>query len=164
MAVLALLGGACFADSQPKGVVKVDPIAAVTVQAGQRSPVTITIHIKAGYHIGANTSAARDLVTTHLEFNLPKGVTIGNIRYPAGKLTSFPFAPATKLSVYSGDVVVKAMVIANAGAVPSTRAVHAALIYQACDKNAAYAPKKLAVNFNVKITGVVGRGGGGRRK
>ena len=77
---------------------------------------------------------------------------IGRMQYPAGQLTSFPFDPSQKLSVYSGDLTVKALVSTPVNASAGMHTVHGELRYQACDNNACYPPKKLPIEFNVNIT------------
>jgi hypothetical protein len=102
---------------------------------------------------------AEELIPTQLHFTLPGEIVIGKVEYPAGVLMSFPFDPTQKLSVYSGDIVIRAMVIAPQEAQPGPLTVHGELKYQACDNNACYPPKKLPISFNVRI----GAGGGRRR-
>jgi hypothetical protein len=64
---------------------------------------------------------------------------------------SFPFDPSTKLSVYSGDFIVRGVVVAPSVASAGTYTIHGELKYQACDNNACYPPKKLPFTFNVKV-------------
>src|SRR5262249_24290024 len=67
-------------------------------------------------------------------------------------LTSFAFDPTQKLSVYSGDMVVKAVIIPQRAAPTGTYTVHGEFKYQACDNNACYPPKKLPVQFDLKVS------------
>ena len=64
---------------------------------------------------------------------------------------SFPFDPSTKLSVYSGDLAIKGVVLAPGQASAGTYTIHGELKYQACDNNACYPPKKLPFTFDVKV-------------
>ena len=68
------------------------------------------------------------------------------------KTRPFPSLPNEKLSVYSGDFTVYVILKAppflhRVVSFP----VGGELYYQACDKNACYPPKKLAVDFNVTV-------------
>ena len=67
---------------------------------------------------------------------------------------SFAFDPNQKLSVYSGDFSVKAVVVAPPSANTGSYTVHADLKYQACDNNACYPPKTVPLAFDVKVGSV----------
>jgi DsbC/DsbD-like thiol-disulfide interchange protein len=146
--------------SQGRSFVSFMPVDTVTVSAGHKTPVAFTFRVEKGYHINSNKPLAEELIPTQLHFTLPGEIVIGKVEYPAGVLMSFPFDPTQKLSVYSGDVVIHAVVLAPQGAQPGPLTVHGELKYQACDNNACYPPKKLPITFNVKI----GAGGSGRSK
>jgi len=131
--------------------VDVDPIPAVTVKAGQTAPVVFTFHILPGFHVNSNKPITPELIPTQLSFSLPGELVIAKLLYPAGQLTGFPFDPSEKLSVYSGTVTVKGTVIAEPKASVGPYTVHGELKYQACDNNACYPPKKLPIEFIVKV-------------
>lgn len=133
-----------------------EPLSTVIVHPGHNTPVQFTFHVKPGFHINSNKPMTEELIPTVLSFSLPEDLVVGRLQYPAGTLTSFPFDPTQKLSVYSGDFVVKGVLIAQPKALAGPYTVHAELKYQACDNNACYPPKKLPIAFNVKI------GSGGR--
>ena len=137
--------------SKGRTFVTVDPLDTVTVKAGQNLPVAFTVHVQKGYHINSNKPTTPELIPTQLGFSPPMDLVIAKVQYPAGLLTSFPFDPQEKLSVYSGDVVIKAVVIAQTKAAIGTYTVHGELKYQACDNNSCYPPKKVPVQFDVKI-------------
>jgi len=164
--VYSLLGGAQIQAQQalaqepaaPKPRVFVDFVAAnnIVVSPGHSAPVQFTFHVQDPYHINSSQPLTEELIPTQLHFSLPPEVAFGKLQYPAGKLMSFPFDPSTKLSVYSGDFVIKGVVLAPGQASSGTYTVHGELKYQACDNNACYPPKKLPFAFNVKV------GSGGR--
>ena len=153
IAVTALLCVLMSAQTSAPERVTADPIAPVTVKQGGSTPITFTFHIANGYHVNSSKPATAELIPTQLGFVLPGDLVIAKLQYPAGQLISFPFDPTEKLSVYSGDVKIKGMVVAptHAGVGPYT--VHGELKYQACDDNACYPPKKLPVDFNVTVAG-----------
>ncbi len=134
-----------------RSFVTFEPVDTVVVKSKKPAPVEFTFHIQQGYHINSNQPSTPELIPTQLHFSLPGDLVIGKVQYPACVLTSFPFDPAEKLSVYSGDLVIKAVVIAEAGFAPGAHTVHGELRYQACDNNACYPPKKLPVDFEVKV-------------
>jgi hypothetical protein len=154
---LLFSGAALFAQQddlsiKSRSFVSVDPVSTVAVTPGRSTPVRFTFHVLPPYHINSSKPLAEELIPTQLHFSLPgNDIVIGKIQYPAGVLKSFPFDPTTKLSVYSGDVVVRGLVVATASGSTGTYTVHGELKYQACDNNACYPPKKLPFTFNVKV-------------
>src|SRR5262245_54366688 len=123
----------------------------VVVSPGKSTPIQFRFRVQNPYHINSAKPLAEELIPTQIHFSLPGEVAIGRIEYPAGKLMSFPFDPSTKLSVFSGDVVIRGMVVAPVSAATGTYTIHGELKYQACDNNACYPPKKLPFTFNVKV-------------
>ena len=83
--------------------------------------------------------------------DLPTDIVLGKIQYPEGKDLTFPFSPDEKLNVYSGDFTVTMNVRPLHTVQPGKYAIHGELKYQACDNAACYPPKKLPVNFDVKV-------------
>ncbi|HEY2498511.1 MAG TPA: protein-disulfide reductase DsbD domain-containing protein [Candidatus Angelobacter sp.] len=151
-----LLSGALLHAQEslaPQGRVFVDFVSASNpvVSPGHSAPVQFTFHVEDPYHINSSQPLVPELIPTQIHFSLPGEVAIGRMQYPAGKLMSFPFDPSTKLSVYSGDLVIRGMVVAPAAASAGTYTIHGELKYQACDNNACYPPKKLPFTFNVNV-------------
>jgi Disulphide bond corrector protein DsbC len=73
-------------------------------------------------------------------------VKVGKVQYPAGTKYAFDFAPNEKLSVYTGDFVVKVSVTAaHAG----SYMLGALLDYQACDNLKCYPVKTLQITVMV---------------
>ncbi|HVS74432.1 MAG TPA: protein-disulfide reductase DsbD domain-containing protein [Candidatus Acidoferrales bacterium] len=138
-------------SSQGRTYVEFEPLQTVTVKPGHSTPVEFTFHVKSGYHINSNRPTTPELIPTQLGFSPPPELVIAKVQYPAGQLTSFPFDPTQKLSVYSGDVIIKAVIIPQSKAAPGDYTVHGEFKYQACDNNACYPPKKLPVEFDVKV-------------
>lgn len=137
----------------PQGRTFVNFVSAskVVVAPGKSTPVQFTFRVQNPYHINSSKPLAEELIPTQIHFSLPGEVALGRIEYPAGKLMAFPFDPSTKLSVYSGDVVIHGMVVAPLAASTGTYTIHGELKYQACDNNACYPPKKLPFTFNVTV-------------
>jgi hypothetical protein len=137
----------------PKPRTFVDFVAAnnIVVSPGHSAPVQFTFHVQDPYHINSSQPLTEELIPTQLHFSLPPEVAFGKLQYPAGKLMNFPFDPSTKLSVYSGDIMIKGVVLAPGQASSGIYTIHGELKYQACDNNACYPPKKLPFTFNVKV-------------
>lgn len=149
--LLAALAGA-YGQNQTRSYVDFEPLNTVTVAPGKGAALELTFHIKSGYHINSSKPLLPELIPTSLGFTLPPNLVIAKVQYPTGQLTSFPFDPSEKLSVYSGDVIIKAALISQANAAPGTYTVHGEFKYQACDNNACYPPKKLPVQFDVQVS------------
>lgn len=156
----ALICGTLFAQegsSASRSYVQADPLDTVTVQQGKTVPLQFTFHVRAGYHINSSQPTEPELIPASLGFMPPPDLVIAKVQYPAGVLTSFPFDPTQKLSVYTGDVVVKAVMITQPHAPLGTYTVHGEFKYQACDNNACYPPKKLPVQFDVTVNKGTGK-------
>jgi hypothetical protein len=149
---LVLYGGTVRAqETQGRQLVDADPVNALTVVVGHSVPAQFTFHIKPGYHINSRVPATPELIPTQLTFSPPEDLVIAKVQYPAGVLTSFPFDPTEKLSVYSGAITIRAAVLTQPKAGAGRYTVHAELKYQACDNNACYPPKRLPIAFDVRI-------------
>ena len=152
--MLALLqGGMSLQNSTPSspGRVQFDPVETPVVRAGASVPVDFTFHIQPGFHVNSNQPGSPELRATELRLSPPTDLIIAKLRYPAGEWTAFPFDPENKLSVYSGTVTINALLMAQSAASPGSYTVHGDLTYQACDNRACYPPKKLPIEFNVKV-------------
>lgn len=154
--LLAILFG-CTVKAQessaPQGRTFVNFVSAsnAVVSPGHSAPVQFAFRVQDPYHINSSKPLAEELIPTQLHFSLPGEIAVGKMQYPAGKLMSFPFDPSTKLSVYSGDFVIRGLIMAPTKAATGTYTIHGELKYQACDNNACYPPKKLPFTFNVKV-------------
>jgi hypothetical protein len=127
------------------------PTPLAIVQRGSAHPVELHFRVGKGFHVNSNTPTEEFLIPTVLTLEAPTDIIIGRVTYPAGELASFPFAPDQKLSVYAGEFTLSVLVRPLASVLPSDYAVRGILRYQACDNAACYPPKKLAVEFNVKV-------------
>ena len=149
--VLLLCGAIRAQEGDAAAKVSVESVETMTVKTGQGTPLQLTFHVKPGFHINSHQPTEPELIPTEIKFFPPEDLIVAKIQYPAGVLTSFPFDPSTKLSVYSGNVIIKGTLIPQSKATPGTYTVHGELRYQACDNNSCYPPKKLPVQFDVKI-------------
>ncbi len=123
----------------------------IVVAAGRPAKVTLEFQVAPSYHINSNKPTTELLVPTELRLSPPTDIAIGQLKYPAGTDTSFDFAPGETLNVYAGKFVITAVVGATKIATPGTYRVHGTLKYQACNNRACYPPKRLPVDFDVKV-------------
>jgi len=110
-------------------------------------PTTVALHFRVapGMHINSHTPKDEFLIPTILSIPEGTGVRLDEATYPAGEVITLPLAPKEKLSVYSGEFVILARLIAASG----DHLVEAKLRYQACDNNACMPPRTLTVAVDV---------------
>lgn len=150
--VLAILlaGTAAFAQSGPP-TVSYDAPAPVMVAPGRISHVTLVFRVGEGFHINSHKPLDELLLPTVVKLDPPTDIMIAKIEYPQGEMLSFPFSPESKLSVYSGEFRVTAMVRPSAAMPHGTFRVHGDLRFQACNNRQCFPPKKIPVQFDVKV-------------
>jgi hypothetical protein len=161
-AALALLASLALAQAPGKKgpSVSLASIEPVTVTRGSAGPVSLHFRVASGFHINSNTPRSEFLIPTALRMDAPTDIAITKLSYPEGKDMSFPFAPDEKLNVYSGDFTVTLAIRPLHTVMPGKYAIHGELKYQACDNAACYPPKKLPVDFDVKVLKNPTTGGG----
>jgi len=123
----------------------------IPVTRGKTASVQLRFRIGWGFHINSNKPKSEFLIPTVLKLDAPTDIVIGRVTYPPGQEMSFAFAPNDKLSVYSGEFPVSVSVRPLASVVPGKYMIRGQLRYQACDNAACYPPKKLPVEFEVKV-------------
>ncbi|HYK35983.1 protein-disulfide reductase DsbD domain-containing protein [Alloacidobacterium sp.] len=117
----------------------------VTLPAGKPSIVELHFRVNDGLHINSHTPREKSLIPTQLMVEEPTGVNVASIDFPAGADYSPAFSPSDKLSVYTGEFILRAHVTAQRG----DHLVQAALRYQACDAHSCYPPKTAPVAVSV---------------
>ena len=117
----------------------------VTVTAGKASEVALHFRIAQGLHINSHTPKDEFLIPATFSIPEGSGVRLEGASYPAGMEFTLPLDPENKLSVYTGEFVIQARIVATAG----NHLVEAKLRYQGCDKNACMPPKTIVVAMDV---------------
>ncbi len=117
----------------------------VTVAAGKPAVVELHFRVRDGLHINSHEPREKSLIRTELIVVEPPGVKVSGVDFPAGTDYALKSLPNEKLSVYTGEVVLRAHVTAARG----EHLIEAALRYQACDTDSCYPPKKAPVAFDV---------------
>lgn len=117
----------------------------VTVKAG--TPQTIDLHFRIadGLHINSHTPTQKSLIRTELIEAEPTGVKIATVDFPPGSAFAFPADPSQKLSIYSGEFVLKMHFVAQ----PGNHLLQGALRYQACDNSTCFPPRNIPVPIDV---------------
>ena len=117
----------------------------VTLPAGKPQTIELHFRINAGLHINSHEPRQKSLIRTELIEAEPTGVTISAVDFPAGSDYAFPLDPQEKLSVYSGEFVLKMHLTTQKG----NHLVQGALRYQACDTNTCFPPRNVPVAVDV---------------
>jgi len=117
----------------------------VTLPAGKPQTIELHFRINPGLHINSHDPRQKSLIRTELIEAEPSGVKISAVDFPAGSDYAFPLDPQEKLSVYSGDFVLKMHLISQKG----NHLVQGALRYQACDTNTCFPPRNVPVAVDV---------------
>lgn len=150
LALFLALTASTFAQSGPP-TVSFDPPSPVVVTPGHVARVTLVFRVGEGFHINSHQPLDELLLPTVVKLDPPTDVMIAKIEYPSGDLLSFPFSPESKLSVYSGEFRVTAAVRPALTMPRGTFRVHGDLLYQACNNRQCFPPKKIPVQFDVKV-------------
>ncbi len=117
----------------------------VSVTAGKPSDVALHFRIAPGLHINSHVPREEFLIPTTFSIPDGAGVKLQTTNYPAGEDFFLPLDPKDKVSVYTGEFMIRARLVAE----PGNHLVEAKLHYQACDKNACMPPKTIAVPIDV---------------
>lgn len=148
--LLATLGlGQAPGDKQP--YVTMAPVGNVQLRPGASTSIDIDFRVGSEFHINSHHPKADYLIPTVLKLNVPEQLTMADLKYPAGEEMAFAFAPNEKLSVYSGDFSIKAVLKAPANAAAGSYPVNGELRFQACDHSACYPPRSIPVQFQVTL-------------
>jgi len=137
-----------FGDKPP---VEMAPVGALQVKAGGSKNVSLDFRIGSEYHINSHTPRSPLLIPTVLKLSGPEQVTVADLKYPAGQDLTLPFSPDEKLSVYSGDFTVDAVVKTAANLPAGTYPISGMLRFQACDHSACYPPRSIPVRFQITV-------------
>jgi hypothetical protein len=139
------LGGASSIDSKKPQYVQYLFPEQVSVAAGKDAVIDLHFKIKTGMHINSHTPREKSLIATRLIVAETPDLKIGPVEFPAGSDYALAAMPGDKLSVYSGEFVVKAHIVATAG----QHMFEGGLRYQACDTNSCYPPREAPIALDV---------------
>jgi hypothetical protein len=117
----------------------------VTVPAQKSTAVDLHFRIADGLHINSHAPREKSLIPTSLAVVEQDGFKISAVDFPAGTDYAFAFDPKEKLSVYTGEFVLRAHIAAP----PGEHLLQGALRYQACNSNSCYPPKTIPVAVDV---------------
>jgi hypothetical protein len=117
----------------------------VTVSPGTPQTVDLHFRIADGLHINSHAPRQKSLIRTELIVAEPVGVKISAVDFPDGSDFAFPADPSQKLSIYSGEFVLKMHLVAQ----PGNHLIQSALRYQACDNSTCFPPRNAPVAIDI---------------
>lgn len=117
----------------------------VSVPANQDSVVELHFAVNPGLHINSHAPHEKSFIPTQLIVAEPPGLTVKQVDFPPGTDFTSAADPSEKLSVYTGDFILRAHLKAQ----PGEHLIQAQLRYQACDATSCYPPRKAPVAVDV---------------
>ncbi|MFY9803723.1 MAG: protein-disulfide reductase DsbD domain-containing protein [Candidatus Acidiferrales bacterium] len=121
------------------------------VPRGKEFQAAVVAEIRGGYHVNSHKPADEYLIATTLTPQVPAGFKLVDTIYPAGRQEKFSFSPDKALDVYTGSVIFKLRMVAEAGAPIGAVKIPAILRYQACNDTTCLPPVKIPVEVSVNV-------------
>ncbi|MFT4113293.1 protein-disulfide reductase DsbD domain-containing protein [Silvibacterium sp.] len=131
-------------DASPQSVEYLFP-EQISVPACKDTVVELHFRVKQGMHVNSHQPREKSLIPTQFIAAEDGNVDISAVDFPEGSDYVLPSMPNDKLSVYTGEFVLKAHIRARAG----DHMLEGALRYQACDDHSCYPPRKAPVAVDV---------------
>jgi hypothetical protein len=116
------------------------------VAAGRPQQIELHFAVKEGMHIQSHTPRDPLLVPTRLIVPESPGLSVTAVVFPPGEDFAFASAPADRLSVYSGEFVLRLELTAR----PGNHLLEAGLRYQACTNTQCLPPRTAPVAIDVQ--------------
>ncbi len=120
----------------------------VQLTTGRPQQVDLHFRIRDGLHINSHKPLDASFIRTELIVDEPSGIDVQAVSFPEGESYTSKGLPGEKLSVYTGELVLHARIVATK---PGNRMMEAALRYQACDADRCFPPKKAPVALNLIV-------------
>jgi hypothetical protein len=139
------LPGVSSAKAEPDAAVQFLFPEKVTVTARQAAQIDLHFHVADGLHINSHAPLDKALIPARLAIVEAPGLNVSAVDFPAGSEYALQVAPQEKLSVYTGDFVLRAHLTAK----PGEHLLTGALRYQACDSNACMPPHSIPVEVTI---------------
>ncbi|HEY2663970.1 MAG TPA: cytochrome c biogenesis protein CcdA [Candidatus Binataceae bacterium] len=156
LAMLALLLAAAPAaksDLLPKSsqVVRIESIELIgNLAPGGQALVEVTAQILSGWHINSDRPSNPDYIPTSLGLSVPHHVGVGKTQFPVAQLISPAFSGGEVLSVFTGRLRVKAVLLADSMFKPSAAMpITATIDFQPCNDAQCLQPASVSMTTEV---------------
>jgi Disulphide bond corrector protein DsbC len=146
----SLLAQAPFSDLQSHPAAKPPAVAYLfpeQVSIAADKPASVDLHFKvaAGLHVNSHNPRSEELIPTTFKLPDTPGVRLTKADFPAGTDFALVADPNEKLSVYTGEFIIHAELVAAKG----EHLVQATLRYQACSNDTCMPPHSIPVAIDV---------------
>lgn len=138
------LTGTSIEHKRPQDVQYLFP-EQMTVRAGRDAVIEMHFRVNRGMHINSHTPKEKWLIPTSLLVTDAPDLKVERVDFPTGEDYTLAAMPKATLTVYTGDFVVRAHVVAR----PGQHILQGSLRYQACDTNSCYPPREAPVAVDV---------------
>jgi thioredoxin:protein disulfide reductase len=149
-AFLFLLGMCAFCSSHA-ATVKVDILHSQDrYPAGGRYPLLFRLTIAGPWYLHGTKGEEGSLIPTAMRFQAGPGAAVEGFRFPTSQKKRFDFTPEP-VEVYSGEVLVRAMLAVRGEAPLGSQEVQGELSYQACSDSSCLPPETTPLRVSISI-------------
>jgi DsbC/DsbD-like thiol-disulfide interchange protein len=120
------------------------------VHPGETFKVALEATISPGWHIHAHELADEFLFPTEIVFEGSERIEIVKYSYPEPRLEKFEYSESP-LQIYDGELILGALVKADAGLELGSHKIKGSLGFQACDSRSCLPPKKIEFEISFKV-------------
>jgi len=130
-------------------VLNYTPPRKVVAKPGATVESSLSLELRAGYHVNSNMPSDDYLIPLRLTWN-PGPLAAAGFAFPQPQMEKYSFSEKP-LSVYTGDFQIVTHFKASANAAPGATTLNGKLRYQACTNSMCLPPKTLDVSLQVEI-------------
>jgi thiol:disulfide interchange protein DsbD len=125
------------------------------LRVGESADVAIKIDIAPGWHVNSNEPGLEFLIPTSVQFELPAGVRVVELRFPEPAVRRLKLGGSRDLKLYEGSVSIEASLLYEkvVQAAPEPVAV---LRYQACNDTLCLRPASVRLPLPLKLSAIEG--------
>ena len=151
--VLYFSGFPLFLEDLHASTVQVNVVQSMErYPAGDSFPVQFRVRIAEGWYIHGPERGKDFLIPTVLSFPATGTIRVEEIDFPAPEKITFEYAKHP-VEVFSGEILVKALLILGKETRPGSHMLKGELSYQACSKNSCLPPEMATVSVPLSVIG-----------
>lgn len=120
------------------------------IHPGETFKVAVAATISPGWHIHAHELVDEFLIPTELTLEGKEKIEIIKYSYPEPRMEKFEYSESA-LQIYDGEVILGALVKADASIELGSHKIKGSLNFQACDSRSCLPPKKIEFEISFKV-------------